>query len=142
MSGAPTISPIRGALGSVGEHIVAPLLVLLSDCIIMFGVGRAHHVELLVLHLVVTVATPLVHVGLVFDPSSLEQHRRTGRAEEGTEAQRGRRGDWRWRDWRLMASNGRSPPAPDTQLTRKLQPGRLRRENWQDWFEHEVSQHD
>ena len=67
MSGAPTISPIRGALGSVGEHIVAPLLVLLSDCIIMFGVGRAHHEPLLVLDLEVAVATPLLGLGDMLD---------------------------------------------------------------------------
>ena len=90
MSGAPPIAPVCGALGGVGEHIVAPLLILLPDGVIMFGVGRAHHVELLVLHLEVTVATPLVDMSLVLYPSSLEQHRRAGRGQQRTEAQSGR----------------------------------------------------
>ena len=76
MPRAPAISPVCGALGSVGEHIVAPLLIFLSDSVIMLRVGRAHDVELLVLHLEVTMTTPLVHMGLVFDASTLEQHGR------------------------------------------------------------------
>ena len=76
---SPAISPVCGALSGVGEHIVAPLLILLSDSVIMFGVGRAHHVELLVLHLEVTVATPLIDMSLVLDPSTRDQHGRPGR---------------------------------------------------------------
>ena len=79
MSGAPAIAPVCGALGGVGEDIVAPLLILLPNCVIMFGVCRAHHIELLVLHLEVTVATSLVNESLVLYPSGLEQHRGAGR---------------------------------------------------------------
>ena len=78
MSRPPPVAPVSGSLGGVGHHVVTPLLILLSDRVVMFGVGRAHHVELLVLHLEVTVATPLVHMSLVFDASTLEQLGRPG----------------------------------------------------------------
>ena len=105
MSRAPAIAPVCGALGGVGQHIIPPLLVLLSDCVVMFGVGCAHHVELLVLHLEVTVATSLVHMSLVLDASSLQELGRTGRTEEWTEAQSGRGGGGGERWWR-GESNG------------------------------------
>ena len=68
MARAPAISPVCAALGGVSEHVVAPLLVLLLHGVVVFGVCCAHHVQLLVLHLEVTVATPLVNVSLVFYP--------------------------------------------------------------------------
>ena len=105
MTGAPAIAPVCGALGGVGQHIIPPLLVLLSDCVVMSGVGRAHHVELLVLHLEVTVATSFVHMSLVLDASSLQEQGGTGRTEEGTEAQSGRGGGGGERWWR-EESNG------------------------------------
>ena len=87
MSRAPAIAPVCGALGGVGQHIIPPLLVLLSDCVVMFGVGCAHHVELLVLHLEITVATSLVNVSLVLDAHTGEQHGsgRRGEQRAGTE---------------------------------------------------------
>ena len=71
----------------MGEDIVAPLLILLPNCVIMFGVCRAHHIELLVLHLEVTVATSLVDVSNVFDAS-------TGETEDRGGDQEGRSADW------------------------------------------------
>ena len=71
----------------MGEDIVAPLLILLPNCVIMFGVCRAHHIELLVLHLEVTVATSLVDVSNVFDAS-------TGETEDRGCDQEGRSADW------------------------------------------------
>ena len=105
MSRPPPVAPVSGSLRGVGHHVVTPLLILLSDRVVMFGVGRAHHVELLVLHLEVTVATSLVHMSLVLDASSLQEQGRTGRTEQWTEAQSGRRGGGGERWW-SEESNG------------------------------------
>ena len=108
MSRPPPVAPVSGSLRGVGHHVVTPLLILLSDRVVMFGVGRAHHVELLVLHLEVTVATPLVDVSFVFNSSGLKEHWGAGGRQQRSEAHRGLTGGWR-RD----TSNG----AP-TQLTK------------------------
>ena len=92
MSRPPPVATISGPLRGVGHHVVTPLLVLLSDRVVMFGVGRAHHVELLVLHLEVTVATPLVDVSFVFNPSSLKKHWEAGGRQQRSEANRGLKG--------------------------------------------------
>ena len=87
MARAPAIPPVCAALGGVSEHVVAPLLVLLLHGVVVFGVCCAHHVQLLVLHLEVTVATSLVDVSNVFDAS-------TGQTEDRGCDQEGRSEDW------------------------------------------------
>ena len=87
MARAPAIPPVCAALRGVSEHVVAPLLVLLLHGVVVFGVCCAHHVQLLVLHLEVTVATSLVDVSNMFDAS-------TGQTEDGDCDQEGRSEDW------------------------------------------------
>ena len=59
--------PVRAALGGVGEHVVAPLLVGLLLRGVVAGVDRAHDELLLVLDHDVAVATSLVRVGDMLD---------------------------------------------------------------------------
>ena len=87
MPRAPAIPPVCAPCRGVSEHVVAPLLVLLLHGVVVFGVGCAHHIQLLVLHLEVTVATSLVDVSNVFDAS-------TGQTEDRGGDQEGRSEDW------------------------------------------------
>ena len=79
---SPAPSLVCGARGGVGHHVVAPLLVLLPDGVVVLGVGSAHDEELLVLHLEVAVATPLLRVSHVLYTGPRQQER-SGRGEEG-----------------------------------------------------------
>ena len=65
------VSPVRGALGGVGEHVVAPLLVLDLLSGVVTRVLGAHHVSLLVNDLEITMATSLLWIGDMFYTSSL-----------------------------------------------------------------------
>ena len=70
MSGPPPVPSICPPLGGVGKHVVPPLLVLLLHGVIVLGVGCAHDEQLLVLDLEVAVATPLVRMSHVLNPSA------------------------------------------------------------------------
>ena len=65
------VAPVRGTLGGVGEHVVAPLLVLDLLGGVVTRVLGAHHVSLLVNDLEITMATPLLWIGHMLNTSSL-----------------------------------------------------------------------
>ena len=60
-----------GARGGVGEHVVAPLLVLDLLRGVVPRVLGAHHVTLLVDDLEITMATSFIWIGDMLYPSSL-----------------------------------------------------------------------